>query len=157
MFEIEIFICIKMYLPLNNPQSLMCNKTKPNKTKPILFSSLSVLSSLLGIVQIGPIIIALAVTLFLLSLFFSFENFSDQHELTIFPGVWVIASFLKSPGLFSVFGPILVMLYFEWSHRVLWFPSFTIPLHIFEGLLQDNRLQLLSPCSKVFQISSNVL
>ena len=29
------------------------------------------------------------------------------------------ASLLKSPGLFSVFWPILIMLYFEWSPRVL--------------------------------------
>ena len=30
LFEIELFICIKMYLALNNLQWLMCHKTKPN-------------------------------------------------------------------------------------------------------------------------------
>ena len=30
MFEIELFICIKMDLALNNRQWLICHKTKPN-------------------------------------------------------------------------------------------------------------------------------
>ena len=33
MFEIELFICIKMDLALNNLQWSMCHKTKPNQTK----------------------------------------------------------------------------------------------------------------------------
>ena len=32
MFEIELFICIKMDLALNNPRWLIYHKTKPNKT-----------------------------------------------------------------------------------------------------------------------------
>ena len=36
MFEIELFICIKMDLAINNLQWLMCGKTKQNQTKPSL-------------------------------------------------------------------------------------------------------------------------
>ena len=32
MFAIELFICIKMNLALNNLQRLICDKTKQNKT-----------------------------------------------------------------------------------------------------------------------------
>ena len=35
MSEIQLFICIKMDLALNNPQWLICHKTKPNQTKTI--------------------------------------------------------------------------------------------------------------------------
>ena len=35
-----------------------------------------------------------------------------------FAGVWVTASLLKSPGLFSVFWPFLIMLSFGWSPLV---------------------------------------
>ena len=33
LFEIELFICIKMDLVLNNLQWLICHKIKPNQTK----------------------------------------------------------------------------------------------------------------------------
>ena len=33
MFEIQLFICIKLALALNNLQWLMCHKTKSNQTK----------------------------------------------------------------------------------------------------------------------------
>ena len=33
MFEIELFICIKMDLALNNQQKLICDKTQTNKQK----------------------------------------------------------------------------------------------------------------------------
>ena len=32
-FEIELFICIKIDLPFNNLQRLICHKTQTNKTK----------------------------------------------------------------------------------------------------------------------------
>ena len=38
-------------------------------------------------------------------------------------GVWVTASLCKCPGLFSVFWPILTILYFKWSRFVLRFPT----------------------------------
>ena len=37
LFEIELFICIKMDLALNNLQWLMCHKTKQNQTKLLRF------------------------------------------------------------------------------------------------------------------------
>ena len=46
-----------------------------------------------------------------------------------FPGVWVTASLLKSPGLFSVFWPFSIMLSFGWSPLIRQFPSpFSNPL-----------------------------
>ena len=33
LFEIELFINIKMDLALNNQQCLVCHKTRPNQTK----------------------------------------------------------------------------------------------------------------------------
>ena len=42
-------------------------------------------------------------------------------------GVWVIASLLKSLGLFSVFWPISTMLLFAWSPLILLFSKFTSP------------------------------
>ena len=38
MFEIELFICIKMDLALNNQQGLICKKTKPNRYLPVHFN-----------------------------------------------------------------------------------------------------------------------
>ena len=37
MVEIKLLVCIKMDLVLNNLQWLICHKTKPNQTKPIMF------------------------------------------------------------------------------------------------------------------------
>ena len=34
LFEIELFICIKKDLALNNLQWLICHRIKPNQTKP---------------------------------------------------------------------------------------------------------------------------
>ena len=44
-----------------------------------------------------------------------------------FTGVWVIASLFRSPGFFSVFWLILIMLSFRWSLLVLLFPSNSSP------------------------------
>ena len=44
--------------------------------------------------------------------------------------VWVTASLLKSPGLFSVFCPIFTMLLFGWSPLILLFPSHPVPVLI---------------------------
>ena len=43
MFEIELFICIKMDLELNNLQWLICHKTKPNQSKPNITNNESAL------------------------------------------------------------------------------------------------------------------
>ena len=50
--------------------------------------------------------------------------------------VWVTASLCKSPGLFSVFWLILIVLSFEWSPLVLLFPSPPVPLSFLWGLYQ---------------------
>ena len=51
--------------------------------------------------------------------------------------VWVTASLLKSPGLFSVFWPILVMLLSGGSLRFLLFLSSSVPLPICGEMLQS--------------------
>ena len=48
-------------------------------------------------------------------------------------GVWETASLLKSPELFSVFWPIIIMLYLGWSPLVYLFPSLSIRFTIFWG------------------------
>ena len=48
-----------------------------------------------------------------------------------FSGIWVTACLLKSPGLFSVFWQILIMLLSGWFPLVLLFTSLPVPLPIF--------------------------
>ena len=60
-------------------------------------------------------------------------------------GVWVIASLLKYPGLFSVFWPILTMPSFWWSLHVLLFSSPSVSASIPWWLYQDHQLLLVSP------------
>ena len=58
----------------------------------------------------------------------------------------------ESPGLFSVFRPILIMLLFKWSPLFL-FLSLLVPLPIPGGLFRVKQLELVSPspsCSIVF-------
>ena len=38
-FVIELFLCIKMDLELNNLQCFICHKFKPSQTKPTSFNS----------------------------------------------------------------------------------------------------------------------
>ena len=58
-----------------------------------------------------------------LSLFYSLRVFHISVSCWSFTEVRVTASLLKSPGLFSVFWPILIMLYFGWSPFDFLFPS----------------------------------
>ena len=70
-------------------------------------------------------------------------------------GVWVIATAFKSPGLFSVFWPISIMLSFGWPLVVLLFPSLPILLPSLLGLSQVHQPQLVSPspsCSIFFLV-----
>ena len=69
--------------------------------------------------------------------------------------VWVTASLLKSPGLFSVFWSILITLSLGWSPLVLLFPSPPVPLSILWWLYRAQQLRFLSqsPCSIVFSSS----
>ena len=43
LFEIELFICMKMDLALNNLQRLICQKKKPNKEKKNKFIIINIL------------------------------------------------------------------------------------------------------------------
>ena len=70
-----------------------------------------------------------------------------------FTGVWVITSFRKSPGLFSVFWPILTVLSSGWSPLVFLFPILPVPVPSLWWLYRAHRFRLVSPsisCSIVF-------
>ena len=74
----------------------------------------------------------------------------NQHFLT---EVWATASLLKSPGLFSVFWPISIMVLFGLSPLVLLFPRTPFLVPILWELYQEQQLQLGTPsfsCSSVF-------
>ena len=60
-----------------------------------------------------------------------------------FTEIWVTASLLKSPGLFSVFWQFSTMLSFGWSPLVRQPPSPLFPLVIPYLLFQTHQLQLL--------------
>ena len=59
--------------------------------------------------------------------------------------VKVTGNLLKSPGFFSVFWPIFVILWRGWSLLVLRFLSLIVPLSILLGSFQVYLLQLVSP------------
>ena len=59
--------------------------------------------------------------------------------------VWVTASLIKSPEIFSVFWLVLIILSFWWSPLVLLFPNPPVPLSIPCWLYQVKQLQLVSP------------
>ena len=78
----------------------------------------------------------------LLLLFHSFEVFHTNVSWCFFTEVCVTVSLLQSPGLFSVFWEILVMLSFGWSLLCVWFLSFPLPNHW--GSFQVYQFQFVS-------------
>ena len=72
--------------------------------------------------------------------------------------VWVIASLLRFPGLFSVFWLISTMLGSVWSRFFLWFPFLPVSLASLLGIFLVRQLQLLSPshlcCTDFFRSRS---
>ena len=62
-----------------------------------------------------------------------------------FPGVWVTASILKSPGLFSVFWSVSTILLFRLSPLVFLFPSFPVLVLILWCLYRVHQLRLYHP------------
>ena len=62
-----------------------------------------------------------------------------------FSGSWLTASLLKSPRLFSVSWPILIMQSSGWSLFVNLFSSLQVPLPMLCGLFQAHQLQMKSP------------
>ena len=75
----------------------------------------------------------------------SFSNFHIIFSRWFLIMVWVRVSLLKSPGLFSVFWLISIMLQSRWAPLVLLFPSPPIPLLILWWLHRDHRLKLVQP------------
>ena len=71
--------------------------------------------------------------------------FPTRVSRWILTGVWVRASLLKSPGLFSVFWPSLIILSFGWYPLVLLFPNPPVPIPILWWLYRAHQLQLVSP------------
>ena len=59
---------------------------------------------------------------------YSFRVFNISVSWWSFTEVWVTASLLKSPGLFSVFWPFSIMLSFGWSPLARQLPSHPVPL-----------------------------
>ena len=57
-----------------------------------------------------------------------------------FTGGWETTSLFKSPGLFSVFWLILVMLEFGWSRHVFRFLTLSVPLPSFWGPFRAHQL-----------------
>ena len=72
----------------------------------------------------------LFVNLFEIIIIYSLRIFHICVNWWSFTGVWVTASLLKSPGLFSVFWPISIILLFGWSPLVLLFQSRQVSLII---------------------------
>ena len=85
-----------------------------------------------------------------------FRVFHTTLSRWFLTGVWVIASLLKSPGLFSVFSRISIMLLFGWSPLVFLFPSPPAFVPTLWWLHQEHQLQLVSPslsCSILFSVA----
>ena len=76
-----------------------------------------------------PVIILLYNILDIFRWYFSYYYYYYYSFCTCsYTGVWVTASLLKSPGLFSGFWPISIMLSFGWSPLVRQLPSPPVPL-----------------------------
>ena len=66
------------------------------------------------------------------------------YSLRVFhTGVWITIRLLKSPGLFSVFWPILKIQLFGWSQLVLLFLTLPDPVRSPWGPFQAHKLQLI--------------
>ena len=84
----------------------------------------------------------LQLSLFLLLLFYSLWVLHTSFIWWSFREVWVAASLLRSPGLFSAFYPILTMLWSVCSWFFFWYPVPPIFLPSNSGLFQVHQLQL---------------
>ena len=72
-------------------------------------------------------------------------SFHTSVSWWLFSGVWMTVSLFNSPGLFSVFWLILVMLWFGWSPLVLQFPTLPAPLSSLGRSFQACYILLGSP------------
>ena len=90
--------------------------------------------------------ISLAIPLHIINCYITLcEFFTTTLSDGLSLGVWVTASLLKSPRLFTVFWPMFAMLLFEWSRLVLRFITLPVFLRSLWGLFQVHQLQLVSP------------
>ena len=78
----------------------------------------------------------------LLLLFYSLKFFHTSVSWSSYTEVWVTASLLKFPALFSKFWPISIMQLFGWSPHFVLFLSPPVPLPIFWWLYRVGQLQL---------------
>ena len=62
--------------------------------------------------------------------YYSLQIFHTSVNWWSFTGVWVAASLLRFPGLFSVFWPISTMLWSEWYWYFFRFTTVSIPFQI---------------------------
>ena len=95
----------------------------------------------------------------LLSLSYSLRVFPISVSWWFSTRVWVTESLFKPPGLFSVFWPIIIILWFGCSPVVLFFPSSPVPLPILWWLYRAHQPPLVSPsltCSRICLLSSKV-
>ena len=128
-------------------------------TRPPTSKYSSPLNNLLVTVPKAPITIGIIVTcmfhrffnslarsrLLLLLLFSnSFESFPTNVSWWSSPGVWVTVSLLKSPGLFSIVCPILIMQSLGWSLLVLLFSNPLVPVPILWWLYWAYQQRLVS-------------
>ena len=108
---------------------------------------LQIVSNLLSIPTVSTIAVVSTVSaspyLSFLLLFYSFWVFHISFRWWAFSGVWVTASLLKSPGLFSVFRPFSIMLSFGWSPLGCQLPSPPVRLIILLLLYQKHQSQLV--------------
>ena len=76
-----------------------------------------------------------------------------------FSGLWVTTCLFESSRLFSVFWPMLEMLFSGWSLLIHWFLHLLVTLPILWGLFQVHHLQLVPPslsCSTLLLFSSKI-
>ena len=92
-----------------------------------------------------------------LLLFQSFEScFYTRVRWWFLTEVWVTASLLKSPGPFSVFWLILIMLLSGWSPLVLFSSPFTKPLEVVPSATITIGETVTFVFQSFFQVSSRV-
>ena len=75
-------------------------------------------------------VLFIIIIIIIITIIYSFRVFHISVSWWSFTGVWVTASLLKSPGLFSVFWPFSIMLFFGWSPLVHQLPTPPVPLVI---------------------------
>ena len=107
------------------------NSASPWKTTPRIFTSakffLPAIYSTLQLFMVSSMTLMTS-SEFLYILRQLFHTLRVFHARWSFTGVWPTVYLLKFPGFFSVFQPILKMLWLKWSRFVFEFPSLLSPV-----------------------------